>query len=243
MTREEFYLTDDGIRLHAKLDRPEGLEKMPLCIIVHGLTGHMEEPHLCAVSETMNDLGIATLRVELYGHGQSDGAFEDHDLAKWLHNLDTVTDYAKSLDFVTDLYLCGHSQGGLAVVIQAGRRPEEYKAILPLAPALMIPRLAKQFPEDEIPDCFYFHEQRIAQGYILANRALDVDAAIRNYHGPVLLVQGMADTTIVPQDTVDAAKVYENATLVTIDGDTHCFDYHLDKVVEAVKEFMAKQLG
>ena len=243
MTREEFYLTDDGIRLHAKLDRPEGLEKTPLCIVVHGLTGHMEEPHLCAVSETMNDLGIATLRVELYGHGQSDGAFEDHDLAKWLHNLDTVTDYAKSLDFVTDLYLCGHSQGGLAVVIQAGRRPEEYKAILPLAPALMIPRLAKQFPEDEIPDCFYFHEQRIAQGYILANRALDVDAAIRNYHGPVLLVQGMADTTIVPQDTVDAAKVYANATLVTIDGDTHCFDYHLDKVVEAVKEFMAKQLG
>ena len=243
MTREEFYLTDDGIRLHAKLDRPEGLEKTPLCIVVHGLTGHMEEPHLCAVAETINDLGIATLRVELYGHGQSNGAFEDHDLAKWLHNLDTVTDYAKSLDFVTDLYLCGHSQGGLAVVIQAGRRPEEYKAILPLAPALMIPRLAKQFPEDEIPDCFYFHEQRIAQGYILANRALDVDAAIRNYHGPVLLVQGMADTTIVPQDTVDAAKVYENATLVTIDGDTHCFDYHLDKVVEAVKEFMAKQLG
>ncbi|MBQ5580740.1 MAG: alpha/beta fold hydrolase [Clostridia bacterium] len=243
MTREEFYLTDDGIRLHAKLDRPEGLEKMPLCIIVHGLTGYMEEEHIVAISAAMNDLGIATLRVELYGHGQSDGAFEDHDLAKWLHNLDTVTDYAKSLDFVTDLYLCGHSQGGLAVVIQAGRRPEEYKAILPLAPALMIPRLAKQFPEDEIPDCFYFHEQRIAQGYILANRALDVDAAIRNYHGPVLLVQGMADTTIVPQDTVDAAKVYENATLVTIDGDTHCFDYHLDKVVEAVKEFMAKQLG
>ena len=241
--QQEFFLNDDGIRLHAKLDRPEGLAKTPLCIVVHGLTGHMEEPHLCAVSETMNDLGIATLRVELYGHGQSDGAFEDHDLAKWLHNLDTVTDYAKSLDFVTDLYLCGHSQGGLAVVIQAGRRPEEYKAILPLAPALMIPRLAKQFPEDEIPDCFYFHEQRIAQGYILANRALDVDAAIRNYHGPVLLVQGMADTTIVPQDTVDAAKVYENATLVTIDGDTHCFDYHLDKVVEAVKEFMAKQLG
>lgn len=243
MTREEFYLTDDGIRLHAKLDRPEGLEKMPLCIIVHGLTGYMEEEHIVAISAAMNDLGIATLRVELYGHGQSDGAFEDHDLAKWLHNLDTVTDYAKSLDFLTDLYLCGHSQGGLAVVIQAGRRPEEYKAILPLAPALMIPRLAKQFPEDEIPDCFYFHEQRIAQGYILANRALDVDAAIRNYHGPVLLVQGMADTTIVPQDTVDAAKVYENATLVTIDGDTHCFDYHLDKVVEAVKEFMAKQLG
>lgn len=243
MIREEFYLNDDGIRLHAKLDRPEGLEKCPLGIIVHGLTGYMEEEHLCAVSAAMNDLGLATLRVELYGHGLSDGAFEDHDLAKWLHNLDTVTDYAKSLDFVTDLYLCGHSQGGLAVVMEAGRRPEDYKALLPLAPALMIPRLAKQFPEDEIPDCFYFHEQRIGQGYILANRALDVDAAIRAYHGPVLLVQGTNDTTIVPQDTIDAASVYDNATLVLVEGDTHCFDYHLDKVVEVVTEFMAKQLG
>ena len=240
MIREEFYLNDDGIRLHAKLDRPEGLEKCPLGIIVHGLTGYMEEEHLCAVSGAMNDLGIATLRVELYGHGLSDGAFEDHDLAKWLHNLDTVTDYAKSLDFVTDLYLCGHSQGGLAVVMEAGRRPEDYKALLPLAPALMIPRLAKQFPEDEIPDCFYFHEQRIGQGYILANRALDVDAAIRAYHGPVLLVQGTNDTTIVPQDTIDAADVYDNATLVLVEGDTHCFDYHLDQVVAVVKEFLSK---
>ena len=66
MTREEFYLTDDGIRLHAKLDRPEGLEKTPLCIIVHGLTGYMEEEHIVAISAAMNDLGIATLRVELY---------------------------------------------------------------------------------------------------------------------------------------------------------------------------------
>ena len=238
MTREEFYLTDDGIRLHAKLDRPEGLEKMPLCIVVHGLTGHMEEPHLCAVSETMNDLGIATLRVELYGHGQSDGAFEDHDLAKWLHNLDTVTDYAKSLDFVTKLYLCGHSQGGLAVIMAAGRRPDDYDALLPLSPAIMIPRLAKEFPDDAVPEYFLFHDLRIDREYILANRALDPDAAIRAYHGPVLLVQGTADTTVVPQDAYDAAEAYDNATLAVIEGDTHCYDYHLDEVVDAVKAFL-----
>jgi len=239
MSTQEFYLNDDGIRLHAKLDRPEGLERCPLCIVLHGLTGHMEETHIRAVAAAMNDLGIATLRVELYGHGQSDGAFEDHDLSKWLHNIDTVTDYAKSLDFVTELYLCGHSQGGLAAVMAAGNHPDAYQKLIPLAPALMIPRLAKEFPDDEVPDCFYFHEQRIAQGYILANRQLDVDAAIRNYHGPVLLVQGTNDTTIVPQDTIDAADVYDNATLVLVEGDTHCFDYHLDQVVAAVKSFLS----
>ena len=121
----------------------------------------------------------------------------------------------------------------------AGNHPDAYQKLIPLAPALMIPRLAKEFPDDEVPDCFYFHEQRIAQGYILANRQLDVDAAIRNYHGPVLLVQGTNDTTIVPQDTIDAADVYDNATLVLVEGDTHCFDYHLDQVVAAVKSFFS----
>ena len=82
MSTQELYLNDDGVRLHAKLDRPEGLEKCPLCIVLHGLTGHMEETHIRAVAAAMNDLGIATLRVELYGHGQSGGSFEDHDLAK-----------------------------------------------------------------------------------------------------------------------------------------------------------------
>ena len=238
MRREEFYLNDDGIRLHAKLDRPENVEKGPLCIVIHGLTGNMEERQNVAVSRAMNELGIATLRVELYGHGLSDGDFEFHTVEKWLHNIDTVTDYAKSLDFVTELYLCGHSQGGLAVIMAAGRRPDDYDALIPLSPAIMIPRLAKEFPDDNVPEAFYFHDLRIDREYILANRALDPDTAIRAYHGPVLLVQGTADTTVVPQDAYDAAEAYENATLAVIEGDTHCYDYHLDQVVVAVKSFL-----
>ena len=238
MRREEFYLDDDGIRLHAKLDRPEGFERGPLCIVIHGLTGNMEERQNVAVSRAMNELGIATLRVELYGHGLSGGDFEFHTLEKWLHNIDVVTDYAKSLDFVTALYLCGHSQGGLAVIMAAGRRPDDYDALIPLSPAIMIPRLAKEFPDDDVPEAFYFHDLRIDREYILANRALDPDAAIRAYRGPVLLVQGTADTTVVPQDAYDAAEAYEHATLAVIEGDSHCYDYHLDEVTAAVKAFL-----
>ena len=57
MTREEFYLNDDGIRLHAKLDRPDAPEKCPLCIVIHGLTGNMEERQNVAVSRAMNISG------------------------------------------------------------------------------------------------------------------------------------------------------------------------------------------
>ena len=119
------YIMDDGIRLNAKLDMPENHgEKCPLVIVIHGFTGHMEERHIVAVSQTLNSIGYATLRVDMYGHGHSDGKFEDHTLYKWLTNALTVIDYAWNLDFVTDLYLCGHSQGGLTVMLAAAMKRE-----------------------------------------------------------------------------------------------------------------------
>ena len=73
-----FDIMDDGIRLNAKLDMPENPpEKLPLVIVIHGFTGHMEERHITAVCKTLNEIGLATLRVDMYGHGSSEGRFED----------------------------------------------------------------------------------------------------------------------------------------------------------------------
>ncbi|MBR3735619.1 MAG: feruloyl esterase, partial [Lachnospiraceae bacterium] len=64
---EEFYIDCDGIRLHAKLDKPDGAEKCPLCILIHGFTGNMEEEHLTTTQKAMNDAGVVVLRAEMYG--------------------------------------------------------------------------------------------------------------------------------------------------------------------------------
>ena len=66
---KEFYIDSDGTRLHAKLDWPagvaEGVDKCPLCILIHGFTGHMEEDHIIAAQKAMNEAGVAVLRVEI----------------------------------------------------------------------------------------------------------------------------------------------------------------------------------
>ena len=244
----EFFLQDDGVPLHLKLDVPDGPEKCPLVIVLHGFTGHMEERHIIAVSEAVNALGFASLRVELYGHGLSGGKFEDHHLFKWLNNVLAVVNYAKSLDFVTDLCLCGHSQGGLTTMLAAGMMPETFKAILPLSPALAILRGARQgrmlgmeFDPMRIPEAFEFDGRTLRGDYVRVAQMLSVDDAIRRYRGPVLLVHGDADETVPLADTVEAAKRYENARLAVIPGDTHCYDCHLDAVVAAVKEFLEVQ--
>ena len=62
------YIQDDGIRLNAALEMPEGWQpgqKCPLAVVIHGFTGHIEEPHILAVSRAINAVGFATLRADM----------------------------------------------------------------------------------------------------------------------------------------------------------------------------------
>lgn len=241
------YIIDDGIKLNAKLDMPEqGAEKCPLCIVIHGFTGHIEENHIVAVAKGLNQIGVATLRVDMFGHGNSDGEFREHNLYKWLNNILAVVDYAKKLEFVTDIYICGHSQGGLAVTLAAAMERDTIKALIPLSPAYVIIEGAKQgmllgqpFDPEHIPDELVSWDGLTLNGnYIRVAQTINLDEAIEKFQGPVLIVHGDADETVPVQYAIDASKKFKNCKLELIKDDSHCYDNHLDLMVEAVKNFV-----
>ena len=136
-------LMDDGIRLSAVLERPEA-SPCPLVIVLHGFTSNKDKSHTLAACEAMREAGFATLRFDLYGHGESGGAFRDHTLYRWISNTLTVIDFCRSLDFATDLYLSGHSQGGLVAALVGGMAPDLISGLILRAPAFMIPRCARE---------------------------------------------------------------------------------------------------
>ncbi len=261
MAVQEFFIDSDGVPVHAKLEMPEGEpERCPLVIVQHGLTGNMDRPNIVAVAEAIREAGMATLRTELYGHGKSGGTFERHTIFKWIDEMLDVIDYAKGLDFASDLYLCGHSQGGFLTMAMGAARPDDLKALVLLAPGANIPRWSREgrflhmtFDPEHVPDRVYLGDPFDASAepeggdrpsaylggdYFRLAQRLNTDEIIDAYPGPVLLVQGTNDALVPYQDTIEVAERYADSRLLILEGDTHSFDRHRDRELAAVREFL-----
>ena len=248
---KEFFINCDGINIHSKLDFPaDAKDKMPIMVLIPGFTGHIEEPHIIAFAEAANAVGFVTLRSEMYGHGQSEGDFYKHNVLLWMSEASRVITYASELPFVSDVYLAGHSQGGLTAVLAAGVMKDKIKALLPISPAMSIFEnadkgdfLGVKFDNDNLPKEISCPEWTISSDYIRAARMLPVRQAVASFKKPVCIIHGTEDEAIPYEFAVDLADEYENARLVPVEGDTHCFDHHLDKAVEAIREFLLSQIG
>lgn len=255
MTDREFFIDCDGMKVHAKLDFPDlEADSFKLLILLHGITGHMEEPHIVAAKDTAVECGFAVLRVELYGHGKSDGRFEDHTIFHWLTQIIRVIQYARTLPFVSEIYLAGHSQGGLTAILAAGMMPEYIAGLIPMSPATVIVYSARnneiyepvfgqhKWGEEKV---WYKSENRFLRSeYFMAARIVPLEECIRSYHGRILLIHGDDDASVpfkYARELADEERKQSNDfTFAVIQGADH--DYtrqgNLDQFTEAIRHFL-----
>lgn len=245
---EELFINCDGINVHAKIDFPENqAEKMPVLVLIPGFTGHIEEEHIIGVSKAANNAGYVCLRAELYGHGKSGGDFYDHTIYLWLQESIRVINYAASLPYTDKIILAGHSQGGLLSVLAAGVMGDKLTALIPLSPAMNIPDestkgcvLGINFDNNNLPEYIESDSWKLSANYIRVARMLPVDNAVSSFNKPVLIIHGTEDEAVPYNYGVELSKKYSNATLVSIDNDNHCYNYHLDAVESSVTDFLKK---
>ena len=236
---------DDGIRLSGILERPDA-DRCPLVIVLHGFTSNKEKSHTVAACRSMREAGFATLRFDLYGHGESDGDFSQHTLYKWISNTLAVIGYARSLDFVTDLYLSGHSQGGLTAALVGGMAPDLISGLILRAPAFMIPRCAREgnmlgftFDPLRIPDEIGIIKGLTLSGnYVRVAQTIHAEDAVARFPGPVLLIHGDGDDVVPPEDSREAAGKYRQCQLEIIAGETHHFDRFPDRMCAVIRDWL-----
>ena len=131
-----------------------------------------------------------------------------------------------------------------------GMCADDLKAIIPMSPAWMIPEIARQgsllgmdFDPQHIPETIPAWGGALSGDYIRVAQTIHVEDEIARYDGPVLLIHGTDDGAVPFSYSEKALKLYKNAKLVPIEGDGHCYENHLDKVLVALNEFFKEQLA
>ena len=125
-----------------------------------------------------------------------------------------------------------------------GMCADDFKAIIPLSPAWMIPEVAREgsilgtsFDPKHIPEKINSGDWELSGDYIRVAQTIHVEDEIDRYEGPVLIIHGDEDEAVPYSYGEKAAKLYKNAKLVTIHGDDHCYTRHLNELADALQAF------
>ncbi|MDO4467205.1 MAG: alpha/beta fold hydrolase [Bacillota bacterium] len=130
----------DELILRGMLHIPEDIsKKVPMVIILHGFADDRNEINFVhnELSRRLCEEGIASVRFDMNGSGESDGTFENMTISSEILDVYAMLDFVKGLDFVDTnrIALHGCSLGGCVASMVAGRKKEDIRALSMWCPA------------------------------------------------------------------------------------------------------------
>ena len=120
-----------GQRLAALLDEPVGRPARAYALFAHCFTCSKDLKAIHRISRALSDEGIAVLRFDFTGLGQSEGEFAETTFSSNVDDLVAAAEYMQR-ELAAPAVLIGHSLGG-AAVIQARSRIPSVRAVATIA--------------------------------------------------------------------------------------------------------------
>lgn len=121
----------DGQTLSARLDLPVDGKPLAYALFAHCFTCSKNIKAIAHISRALTREGIAVLRFDFTGLGESEGDFADTNFSSNVDDLILAADFLKS-NYEAPELLIGHSFGG-AAVLQAAARISASKAVVTIA--------------------------------------------------------------------------------------------------------------
>lgn len=277
MTLNEYPLSFEvsGERIFGMLHLPMGASTPRPCVLMlHGFTGTSIEPHRVFVlmARAFATAGIAALRFDFRGSGQSEGVFSDMTLTRELEDALAAVSLLEGRSDVIDrsrLGILGLSMGGLMAALTAGTVTVKSLALwAPASPAVMLGwfnaerrnpasiagAFAAGFAGEEFPAGMGFDAPSghmdfggnpVSKEFFIDALNHDSLSTVKNHVGSALIVHGTADPTVpfaVGQQY--AAALEGRATLHAIDLAGHTFESipHHDEALRVTVEFFQRSL-
>lgn len=251
---EPFSIPGPNGELSCVIDCPrlsEG-QKVPMVIICHGFTGNKDDKFLETISDSLLVDGIASIRFDFDGHGHSGGRFEDMTVPKEVADALTILQYVRSLPYVSEIGMAGHSQGGVVTAMTAGTVGDKaIRAVALLAPAAVLRDdalrgiiMGRSYNPHDVPDAGIplWGGLTLGKEYVETAQTLPIYEMAERYHGPALIIHGTYDTVVPYTYGERFHKIWPGSELVLMPGVDHGFSGHYAEAAALVAKFMKKNL-
>jgi len=251
----EISIKRDGLVLRGDLLKPE-VGKCPVAVLFHGFMGcrgYDDEHMFSKLAKAILAKGIAVVKFDFDGHGKSDGNFSDMNVYSEILDASKIIDYVRSLDFAEEIYIVGHSQGGVVGGMMAGYYRDIVKKLVLLAPAATLKDDAqkgscfgKRYDAYNVPDYFpveniYGEHFNVGGLYFRIAKTLPIYEATSMFEGKTLIIHGTEDEAVGVIGSRRYAECMKNVELDIIEGENHGLcAFSLDKTIKKVADFLAE---
>lgn len=241
---------NQGQSLFGMVHLPEEEGRFPAVVLLHGFTGTKVEPHrfFVKLAEAFASNGIAALRFDFRGSGDSEGDFSEATVSGEIDDAKQAISFLSNQSWVLPhrIGLLGFSLGG-AVAACVSSQNQSVKALALVSPVADLKYLAEAVANGQTGP-IDIGGNLIGQAFIDDAQNIEPLAQLKQAPDDVLVVHGTKDS-VVP---LTQGKAYVNALQLAnkrvefaqIPDADHTYNSHRweCQVIESVTSFFAQTL-
>lgn len=250
MQQHLYFKNSKGDKLAGILSNPTGDTKAPMVVMAHGFASSKNARTVTKLAGRFDQLGISSFRIDIWGHGESEGRFEDVTVTEAVDDILQAIAFLKFQGY-SKIGLIGSSFGGFASIVVASKIKDVFALALKSPVSDYVEAKALLLGEQGIKAW----EER---GYTFYHTSEGEDIRLnytfyedsKNYHLyqiapsisiPTLIVHGSEDEEVPLEQSIKTSKLIPNCKLVIVKGAMHSYQEgkHEDEMLDAITEFIA----
>ncbi|MEL7147215.1 MAG: alpha/beta fold hydrolase [Bacteroidota bacterium] len=243
---------EQGLLLSARLELPVSGRPKAYAVFAHCFTCSKNLNAVGHISSALTAKGIAVLRFDFTGLGQSEGEFADSNFSSQISDLIAAYQYLEENHVAPQIFI-GHSLGGAAVLHAAGLLPS-LKAVVTIgAPAdpphvkhLFTSNLEEIVENGEATVNIGGRPFKIKKQFIDDLEQADATERIKDLNKALLILHSPQDTTVGIEN---AAQIYTAArhpkSFISLDGADHLMTREVDSlyVGEVISSWVVRYIA
>lgn len=213
-----------GFVLRGFLHLPESASE--IVVMLHGFTGNKTEHagHFRNLSRRLEKIGIASMRMDYHGNGESDGEFFDFVFEDALDDALRMVEYAKSIDGIKKVHLLGFSMGGAIASLVANENIDKLILWSPAGSMNNISNRVLVSWRTLENGNYYVPGFEMSKKFIESINKFSMYQNCANIKNETIIIQGTKDLSVLPEFSYKYSQEIKGSVLHYIDGAGHGYD-------------------